>query len=423
MTRVLLVVLCLVGAAIFTRVQAQAPEPPVDHAKRIFELLRNEQFDAVVREFDGQMTTGLPAPQLQQVWATLSQQVGRFTSILDEQVAMPAPGVTAVVLGCQFERAALNVIVSFDVERRINGLRLVPRPAPTPAAPAPAPPQGSNRFTEDAVTVGSGDWALPGMLTLPAGRALAAVVLVHGSGPGDRDETIGANAPFRDIAWGLANRGIAVLRYEKRTRQYAIRMSGMTHFTVREEAIDDALLAVKLLRARQEIDPARVFVLGHSLGGTLAPRIGADDQALAGIVILAGATRPLQDVMREQLMYLSSRAQGTINVEQALRTLQKAAPESYWADLDAYNPAQVAASLQTPMLILQGERDYQVTHEDFDGWRHALAGRATVTLKSYPALNHLFMTGEGKSAPEEYERPGHVADVVLDDIAAWIARL
>ena len=73
-----------------------------------------------------------------------------------------------------------------------------------------------------------------------------------------------------------------------------------------------------------------------------------------------------------------------------------------------------------PMLILQGERDYQVTMADLEGWRKALSGKSGVTIKSYPTLNHLFMPGEGKSKPSEYEQPGHVADVVVDDIAAWI---
>ena len=75
------------------------------------------------------------------------------------------------------------------------------------------------------------------------------------------------------------------------------------------------------------------------------------------------------------------------------------------------------------MLILQGERDYQVTKADLDGWRRALRGRADVTIKSYPSLNHLFMVGEGKATPDEYARPGRVAGFVLDDIADWISKV
>ena len=100
----------------------------------------------------------------------------------------------------------------------------------------------------------------------------------------------------------------------------------------------------------------------------------------------------------------------------------KRAPDSYWRDLDAYQPARVAATLRIPMLILQGERDYQVTLADLEGWRRALGGRGDVTIKSYPALNHLFMVGEGKATPAEYQRPGKVAEFVLDDIADWVGK-
>lgn len=400
-------------------VQAQESDP-AGHARRIVDLLSAERFDDVAKEFNAQVAAALPAAQLRDVWSALRQQVGPFTSFIDQRVTTPAAGMTAVVLGCQFEKAALNVIVAFDGEQKIAGLHFVPRPAANEEPPAPPI---SSRFKEEAVTVGSGEWALPGTLSIPAGALTAAVVLVHGSGPNDRDQTLGPNKPFRDIAWGLADRGIAVLRYDKRTRQHAGKIAGNANFTVREETIEDALLGAALLRARKEIDPTRIFVLGHSLGGTLAPRIAAEDASLAGIIILAGATRPLQDAAREQLVYLASLTPGAPDPEHSLRMLLRAAPESYWRDLDAYKPAQVAATLRIPMLILHGERDYQVTSADLQGWRDALEHRTDVTIKSYPALNHLFMPGEGKATPAEYQRTGHVADFVLDDIAAWIGTM
>jgi dienelactone hydrolase len=402
---------------------AQQSDPNIiEHAKRVLTLLGQQKFDEVSGEFNGQLATLLPAGQLRDVWAALRQQFGDFSSYIDQQVRTPAPGVTAVVLGCQFQKTSVNVVVSFDADGRIAGLRFVPR-QPAPAAAA-APPS-SLRFTEEAVMVGSGEWTLPGTLTMPIDRVEGAVVLVHGSGPGDRDETIGPNKPFRDLAWGLADRGIAVLRYEKRTRQYADRVGRLTTFTVREETIDDALAAVETLRAHDRIDPARVFVLGHSLGGTLAPRIGEANRSLAGLIVMAGATRPIQQVAREQLTYIASLGPaGSVpqgSIEAALQLLLKSAPPSYWQDLDAYKPAPAAAALNMPMLILQGERDYQVTLEDLQGWRDALAGRANVTIKSYPTLNHLFLPGMGKSTPSEYEKPDHIPDFVLDDIRQFVA--
>jgi len=407
-------VLALALAAV---ARGQAPDnPAVTHAKHVFDLLTMQQFDDVAKELNAQMAAAINASQLRDIWSSIQAQAGNFVSYVDDRVATPSPGVTAVVLGCRFEKATLNALVAFDADNRIAGLRLTPRQNPAP----PATPPPSNRFTEEAVTVGSGGWQLPGTLTLPIGPIAAAVVLVHGSGPNDRNETIGANAPFRDLAWGLGDRGIAVLRYDKRTRVYGARMAGDTSMTVREETTDDALRAVSLLRHHDRIDPRRIVVLGHSLGGNLAPRIAAEDSSLAGIVIMAGSTRPLLESAREQLAYLSSLNPGTINQEQALQSLRKAAPDSYWKDLDAYKPAETAAHLTLPILILQGERDYQVTPADLRGWREALGNHPNVTIKTYPTLNHLFMPGEGTSTPAEYQQPSHIPDFVLDDIGGWI---
>lgn len=387
------------------------------HARRVLNLLRQEQFADVASEFNTKVAALMSAAQLRDAWTTLQKQAGPFQSIIDEQVTTPSPGITAAILGCQFEKAVLNVMIAFDAQDKIAGLRIAPRSAP--AGPPSAPP-ASAKFKEEAVTFGSDDWALPGTLSMPDGPISGAVVLVHGSGPHDRDETIGPNKPFRDLGWGLADRGVAVLRYEKRTRQYPGKLAGNQNLTVREEAIDDALFAAALLRKHDRLDPKRVFILGHSLGGMLAPRIGAADPALAGLVILAGATRPLLDAAREQLTYLGSLNPGGLSVDEGIKMLAKAAPESYWKDLDSYNPGETAAKLTMPMLVLQGERDYQVTMADLEGWRKALNGKPGVTIKSYPTLNHLFMPGEGKSRPSEYEQPGHIPDFVLDDIAAWI---
>jgi poly(3-hydroxybutyrate) depolymerase len=167
----------------------------------------------------------------------------------------------------------------------------------------PPAAQDAPQFTEEKAVVISGKFKLPGLITLPLGDAkVPAVVLVHGSGPHDKDETIGPNKPFKDIAEGLAQRGIAVLRYEKRTRKYALDIKP-DEITLDDEVNDDAVAAVKLLRKNPRVDPDLVFVLGHSLGGNMAPRIAAQDGKLAGLVILAGNVRPMEDLMVEQLQY------------------------------------------------------------------------------------------------------------------------
>jgi dienelactone hydrolase len=273
------------------------------------------------------------------------------------------------------------------------------------------------------------------------------VVLVHGSGPGDRDQSLGPNKPFRDLARGLASRGVAVLRYEKRTRQHGAKIASAgaaSQFTVKEETVDDAVAAVRLLRATPGIDPKRIFVLGHSLGGMLAPRIAtAAASQVAGLIIMAGAVRSLEQSILDQTRYLA-KADGTISPDEqkqitaleqlvaSVKTLKPTdpplaaagagAPASYWIDLRGYDPPAAAAAVKLPMLILQGGRDYQVTPDDFAKWKAALGTRSDVALKLYPALNHLFIAGSGASLPAEYMVAGHVDESVVRDIAEWVTR-
>jgi hypothetical protein len=284
------------------------------------------------------------------------------------------------------------------------------------------------------VTVGEGQWKLPGTLTVPIGQGpFPAIVLVHGSGPNDRDEAVGGTKVFKDLAEGLASRGVVVLRYEKRTRQYSAAMAGLASFTVEDEAVEDAVKGAALLRAQPEVNPKRVFVLGHSLGGYLAPRIAEEDGKLAGLIILAGAARPMEDAVVDQAEYLGVSADNLKTVKAVaakIKTLEPGdedsppimgAPVAYWLDLKGYDPAALAKKLALPMLILQGDRDFQVTMKDFALWKAAVGANKAVTMRSYPALNHLFVAGEGKSTEAEYRKPGHVAPEVIDDIAKFVA--
>ncbi len=231
---------------------------------------------------------------------------------------------------------------------------------------------------------------------MPKGKGpFPGVVLVHGSGPEDRDETVGGAKPFKDLAQGLASRGIAVLRYVKRTKQYPILEAAPT---MTAESVDDAVRAADLLRHQSEIDPKRIFVLGHSQGGYVMPRIMQRDAKLAGVIVMAGNVRPLEELIVEQTEYqLSLAGGGTPDQREKLEKLKKDPwsiagniPHSYRDDLQGYNPAAEAKKIDMPMLILQGERDYQVTMKDFALWQAALDGRGNVAFHSYPKLNHLF---------------------------------
>jgi len=354
----------------------------------------------------------------------IAAQMGSLGAIerTGEPVLQPAGQLTVAVINVKFSSVAIDWRFTVNREGKIAGLYFQPDEESQSADwqhPAYSRPEAI-RVRE--VTVGEGPWKLPGTLTLPAsqGGGAPAVVLVHGSGPLDRDETVGANKPFRDLAEGLASRGVAVLRYEKRTKVYASRMTGMKDLTVQQETVEDAVKAVELLRAQPEVVSTRVFVLGHSLGGYVAPRIAQQNPHVSGLILLAANVRPLEELVHDQLRSIGLSGP---DLEKAKADVLQSLPESYKNDLRGYNPVSEAEQLSIPMLILQGERDYQVTMKDFDLWRNVLSFRRYVTARSYPALNHLFMAGQGKSTPAEYAQAGHVDADVIEQIAGWVKRV
>jgi hypothetical protein len=435
-------ILALAGAAIALLGIMTLELPAQDFqalAKDVAQELSARQYDKVEARFDATMATALPLEKLQSFWDFTLAQRGAFKAATGATSA-EFQGYHVVTLACAFERAPLNLRLTFDKDSKIAGLFLVPVAAPW-SAPDYANP---GAFHERSVTVGTGAWQLPGTLAEPnAGGPFPAVVLVQGSGSHDEDETVGPNKPFKDLAWGLASRGIVVLRYEKRNHKYAEQSArDSANSTVKEEAIDDARAAAALLAQQPEVRKDRIYVLGHSLGGMLAPRIAEGDDQIAGIIIMAGSTRPLGQIVVEQIEYLSSLngpadegakkqieaaerfahdyESPTLKPGETVSMMGVPLPASYVLDLRSYDPAATAARLKIPILVIQGESDYQVTKKDFEGWEKALAGRSNVAMKTYPGLCHLFTPAGSPPSPADYDKPGHVAKPTVDDIANWV---
>ncbi len=286
---------------------------------------------------------------------------------------------------------------------------------------------------------------LPGILAVPEGEGLfPAVVLLQGSGPSDMDESIGNLKPFRDLAEGLAARGIAVYRFDKRTYAYGAVLAAEKDFTPEDEYLEDAVNAVQLLAEQEKIDPGRIFVLGHSLGGNMVP---AADRALrqapvqaCGYIMMAASPRPLDVLMREQYEFLYSLAPEITAEQQAekdklfaeLDRLQDpdslaegetvaGAYSAYWKWLAAYDILQAAGEIGKPVLLLQGEEDYQVTMQDFGIWKDALGNRDNWRMISYPGLTHLFTPGLKAEGSAAYAGNGKVQENVILDIAEFIS--
>ncbi len=280
---------------------------------------------------------------------------------------------------------------------------------------------------------------LDGILTVPSrGEKFPVVMLVHGSGPSDMDETVYQNKPFRDIAHGLATYGIATYRYNKSTFAYPMKFAEDTMITVYDETINDAVGISEMLRKVPQVDATRVYVLGHSLGGHVVPLI-AKETELAGYIIMAGNVRFLGELLAEQIPYLlqedgvvSPEEQSYLDmVEAELAKLENlsiipqnqpilGAYKNYWSFFVEYDALESAQAITRPVLVLQGERDYQVSMEEFALWQGAFGNSDTWQFISYPGLNHLMMTGTGPSYPSEYMIPGSVSSDVIEDIGKWI---
>ncbi|WP_240796191.1 alpha/beta fold hydrolase [Streptomyces sp. RFCAC02] len=307
----------------------------------------------------------------------------------------------------------------------------------------PPPYAEPGRFDEHEVTVGTGPYAVPGTMSVPRGQAPGpGVVLLAGGGPFDRDGTSGPNKPLKDLAWGLAGRGTTVLRFDKAT--YAHReMAAAPDLTMTREYVPYAVDAVGLLRGHRSVDPGRVFVLGHSMGGKVAPAVAVAAPAVAGLVIMAGDTQPMQHAAVRVVSHLATvlpdqvppavvetfRRQAALVDSADLTPSTPAAdlpfglPAPYWLELRDYDPVAIAAGLGRPMLVLQGGRDYQVTvADDLVRWRTGLAGRPDVDIRVHEADDHLFFPGAGPSTPAGYGTPQHVDPAVLADIAHWLGR-
>lgn len=421
--------LCLLAVALAAVSGVSVAAEPQQVATRLLDHLQAGRISDAEAMLTPQMARAVPADKLQGLWQSLGELKQRGASRSSEQ-----QGLHLVEVPLQFASGAVIAQVAVDAQDKVAGLLL----RPAPAAKAPPPPADAN-YSEADFSIAQARGALPGTLALPRGKGpFPAVVLVHGSGPQDRDETIGGSRPFLDIARGLAAHGIAVLRYDKRTLARPQDFQSGT-FTVDDETTDDAVAALAALAADPRIDGRRIFVLGHSQGGMLAPRIAQRWPQARGAILWAAPARTLLELLPEQNRYLLA-LDGSISAPEqafldkldaqiaaargstpvAASELPLGVPQTFWKSIEAVNARSDAQALRKPLLMLHGGRDFQVPDADWALWQKALAGRSDVQWKAYPALNHIGIAGTGRSSLKEYAQAGHVDAQLVDDVARWV---
>lgn len=413
-------------------------------AQEVITLLQNEEYQKVSESwFAEELQNSISVDDLAGDWEERTAG-DEFIATRSFQTENRTESLDIVEATLEYTTTQFDVRMIFNQDRRLVGFHL---------SEGMMNVELPDSILEEEITVGEGTkYELEGLLTLPVEMddTVPAVVLVHGSGPSDRDEAVFAYKPFRDIAWGLTEQGIAVIRYDKRTFTHAdelIKDFG-NRLTVFEETVEDAIRAAELAKADPRIDEERVFIVGHSLGGMLAPRIDVEGGGYAGLVILAGTPRPSWEVAYDQ-----NRAaiQSQIKEEDEKEKQMKLAEEEYekaksleeigdeaaqdmtvfgmngyyLKDMDKFNTRAWIDEMEKPILILQGEDDFQVYYDkDFTLWQELLSGKEQATLISYPGLNHSFVAYEGphKGTLAEYKVPGQVDDKVIQDIGEWILK-
>jgi dienelactone hydrolase len=416
---------------------ASNDEPPeVLRARELIGLLAEGKFDQFVSAGNEAIQRTVTAEHADRLWSAILMRCGKYEERITVRT-LPTGECRIVGLALHFEHAVQPVRVEIDPQGRLAGFWLDPAEMTRPYEPPPY--ANPTRYEEQVVSIPA-ELPLPATLTIPVGSGPhPAVVLVHAAGPLDRDSTIGVRRPFRDLALGLATRGGAVLRYDRRTRAHRAGAppDGWSFSSI---AIDDTLAALELLRNHSQIDSQRLYVLGHGLGGMAAPHAAERDGRLAGIVIVGCGARSVLDIMLDESRYLA-RLDGVVSArenEQLARLTQYFTairagrladvpptaniPVQFLAEVHQLDVLATVGRLKTTVLVVLGGRDFQTTTEDQSLWAQALAARPQSDFKVLEDLDHTLVAGSGPASPDDYLQPGHVDAAVIDLLADWLRR-
>lgn len=410
----------------------------------IVNLLRGGDYQTVYQEwFSEELKESLSVEGLQSEWKEIIEENGDFVEVSSLEIENHEDNIEIVEGKVEYTNVTFGIRLIFNNDGLLIGFNL---------SGALMNINMPDSIVEEEILVGEGTaYELGGTITLPKKNqdSLPAVILVHGSGSTDRDESAFAYKPFRDIAWGLAEQGIAVIRYDKRTYVYGHEIApDLSNLTAYEETVEDAIKASQLAKNDKRIDEDNVFIIGHSLGGMLAPRIDNQGGDFAGITILAGSTRSLWEIVYDQNHYFldleitdEKQREEYLKIfeeeyEKGLRLQDITLEESkemtifginghYLKEMEEHNTESLVQNLEKPILVLQGEEDFQVYYEkDFAIFKDLLGDKENATLISYENLNHLFADYQGsdKGTLREYNHPGKVSQKVIEDIGNWILK-
>lgn len=431
MKRIIIISLLLIS--VFSKGQTVA-----EISESFINKIIRTHFDSCQAYFDTSVVSELNADLIRNIWERIPQYVGEYKSYEDIRTEK-SDTLDVVLIRCVFEKTKLDMKLVYNSYKKMVGVFFVPPKSKT-AYNLPDYYEASRQY-ENKLNVKTGSYELPGILCVPNNtQNPPVVILLAGSGPNDKDETIGPNKPLKDIALGLASKGIASFRYDKRTKVYGTKLD-LNKTGLYEEVVEDALSAIKVLRSNPTTKDSKIIIAGHSLGAMCAPWVASKSKDVSAVVMLAGTGRPLEDVADEQMEYLLADKFPAEKVKEKMteykkhtdlvrdpKKLKKAeanelpfgASVYYWQSLKSYDVIKTAKKLKQPIFVMQGERDYQVKMIDFDGLKKELGTDPKNKFKSYDGLNHLFQKGDKPSKPEEYNEPGNMDVRVINDLAEFV---
>jgi len=384
---------------------------------------------------------GLEAVRLPGTWRWSAD--GASGAAVRWEMTSPTPLLVRVWQDIDSGRIVQVELPSARTVARLAGAALVAEPG----AAATPPAYLATPVEQKDLTIVSGACRLGATVTRPRGAAegLPGVVIVGGSGPTDRDGSIGGVKVYRDLAVGLAAKGFVALRFDKRTYAYRGEPAALDvdRMGLREEYLDDTAAALRLLAADPWIDASRLSLAGHSLGAWVLPLVvgalGADAGLAKHLVLIAPQGRDMGVTLLRQLRYRLSLTPGVPALERMIADAGAAfavyrstgrmrdpvlgAGAAYWQDVLDADPIGAAARLSVPTTILRGAKDFQIDAADLADWQQALGARPNVTLLTLDGLNHLLVdVPEGPSTGVEYYREGWVAPAAIEAVAAGLAR-
>ena len=370
----------------------------------ISSLLVEKNYVQAYTFFDESVKSKIAEPLLKETVEKLEMQLGKFKSVIETTNENET-----YLYYADFEKFKLDIRITFNEKSKIIGFFFVPHKE------FKKQPSLGKEYT-----IKSNGIDLKGTLLIPENGNLKKLVLfVHGSGPNDRDETVFENKPFKDIAESLFANGIASYRFDKRT--YTNPESFSDKSTIDDEVTNDILNIVKYFKSDSQFSDYEIIVLGHSLGAFVLPRIATRSNQISKIILLAGNARPLDVLIQEQFDYLytlnpsnemkaerekishqiENLHSKSFNLTTSKDNLPLGLSAPYWKSILNYQPLKDIQKVNIPTLIVQGERDYQVTMKDFELWKSGVKHNKKAKCISYPGLNHLFMTGTSPSTPQE----------------------